>query len=126
MAFQFEFLFLSELRGSDPNKYKRKRIVNDKQASAGYMHSGYSIVTHLDVCDKKCAECMFDVARLKKKGTWGLFHEIGHNLQRAEWTFDGKWWIVKASFKVFSRVKFLTAFMKFLSFNFSIFARAHS
>lgn len=84
------FMVFSKLRGSDPNKYRRERIVNDKQASAGYMHSGYPIVTHMDVCEKKCGECMFDVSKLKTKGSWGLFHEIGHNLQRGEWTFDGE------------------------------------
>jgi hypothetical protein len=53
------------------------------------MHSGYPIVTHLDVCEETCNTCILDLDKMKKIGNWGLFHEIGHNMQRSEWTFDG-------------------------------------
>jgi hypothetical protein len=53
------------------------------------MHSGYPIVTHLDVCEKTCKTCILDLEKMKSVGSWGLFHEIGHNMQRSEWTFDG-------------------------------------
>lgn len=59
------------------------------QPVAGYMHSGYPIVTHLDVCEKTCRECLYDIDNLRKNGSWGLFHEFGHNMQRGEWTFEG-------------------------------------
>lgn len=59
------------------------------QASIGYMHSGYPIVTHLDCCQPTHNECIFDLKKLKPNGNWGLFHELGHNLQRDEWTFEG-------------------------------------
>jgi hypothetical protein len=59
------------------------RFVPDVQISAGYMHAGYPIMTHLDA-----VEDMIDVERLRK-GSWGLFHELGHNHQESEWTFDG-------------------------------------
>jgi hypothetical protein len=82
-----------ELRGTNSNDYRRERVVNDIQPSAGYMHSGYPIVTHLDVCfpkdQSKSDVCIYDVKSLRKHGSWGMYHEIGHNMQRSEWTFDG-------------------------------------
>ena len=66
-----------ECRGTNVKSQRRERIVNDKQPSAGYMHSGYPIVTHLDCCEKTCPECIFDLEKLKKDGNWGLFHELG-------------------------------------------------
>ncbi len=59
------------------------RFVPDVQISAGYMHSGYPIMTHLDAIDD-----MTTLSRLKT-GPWGLLHELGHNHQEGEWTFDG-------------------------------------
>lgn len=60
-----------------------ERIVTDRQISAGYMHSGYPIMTHLDA-----AAFMTDLADLGDHG-WGPYHEIGHNHQSGDWTFDG-------------------------------------
>ncbi len=77
------------LRGTNPKLQRRERVVNDIQPSAGYMHSGYPIVTHLDCCQPEYDECIFDLTKLKKKGCWGMFHELGHNMQRDEWTFSG-------------------------------------
>lgn len=59
------------------------RFVADEQISAGYMHSGYPIMTHLDA-----AETMSHLAPLKQ-GAWGLLHELGHNHQVGDWTFEG-------------------------------------
>ena len=57
------------------------------------MHAGYPIVTHLDVCDPKHTgihdDWVLSNESLLRKGSWGLFHEIGHNMQRASWTFEG-------------------------------------
>lgn len=63
-----------------------ERIAADEQISAGYMHSGYPIMTHLDA-----APGMVNVEELSKgKGvSWGLYHELGHNHQHPEWTFAG-------------------------------------
>ena len=64
-----------------------ERYVADVQISAGYMHAGYPIMTHLDAAPR-----MVDLALLtnpQKGGDWGLFHEIGHNHQEPEWTFEG-------------------------------------
>jgi hypothetical protein len=59
------------------------RFVPDVQISAGYMHSGYPIMTHLDAVPD-----MVSTERLRR-GTWGLLHELGHNHQVSDWTFDG-------------------------------------
>lgn len=60
-----------------------ERYVADVQISAGYMHSGYPIMTHLDA-----AAPMVSVEKLES-GQWGLLHELGHNHQSGDWTFGG-------------------------------------
>ena len=68
-----------------PHDRKRpERIVPDTQISAGYMHSGYPIMTPLD----KSVEHSLSLAEMKQ-GSWGHFHELGHNHQVSDWTFDG-------------------------------------
>ena len=68
-----------------PRERKRpERIVPDVQISAGYMHSGYPVMTWLDRSVDQALSVM-DLAA----GSWGHFHEFGHNHQRPEWTFDG-------------------------------------
>ncbi len=62
----------------------KERFMADQQISAGYMHSGYPIMTWLDVIGH-----VTDAERLYKEGSWGHFHEIGHNHQNGDWTFDG-------------------------------------
>ncbi|MBL8061177.1 MAG: hypothetical protein JNK63_10745 [Chthonomonas sp.] len=62
----------------------KERFVADQQISAGYMHSGYPMMTWLDVAD-----LVVDGERLQKEGSWGHYHEIGHNHQKGDWTFDG-------------------------------------
>ncbi len=61
-----------------------ERIVPDAQISAGYMHSGYPIMTWLD----HSVETSLSAEKLAA-GSWGHFHELGHNHQRPDWTFDG-------------------------------------
>jgi len=69
-----------------PLERKRpERMVADVQISAGYMHSGYPIMTHLDV-----DRAFIDVEALRRgEGIWGFVHELGHNHQEGDWTFDG-------------------------------------
>jgi len=73
----------SEL-GAGPIASRPERIVADIQIGGGYMHSGYPIMTHLDG-----GEIAVDMERLVKQGSWGHFHELGHNSQRGDWTFGG-------------------------------------
>tara|TARA_R110002072_G_scaffold126377_1_gene263199 strand:- start:491 stop:2494 length:2004 start_codon:yes stop_codon:yes gene_type:complete len=76
----------ADLAGIPAARPRPERYVADVQLSAGYMHAGYPIMTHLDA-----AEGMTDLASLSKAGnwTWGLFHELGHNHQVSDWTFEG-------------------------------------
>lgn len=74
------------LAGWKPEDRQRpERFVCDRQISAGYMHSGYPIMAHLDVIATN-----FDLAKLKgtpaKPEGWGHWHELGHNHQDGRWT----------------------------------------
>ncbi|XP_063413157.1 TRPM8 channel-associated factor homolog [Mytilus trossulus] len=40
-----------DLLGKDPSNGRGQWVVTDEQPSIGYMHSGYPIVTHLDMAD---------------------------------------------------------------------------
>jgi hypothetical protein len=68
-----------------PRRRRPERIVADVQISAGYMHSGYPIMIPIDDSIKVA----LDERRLRAEGAWGLFHELGHNHQSDEWTFEG-------------------------------------
>lgn len=65
-------------------RQRSERIVPDTQISAGYMHSGYPIMTWLD----GSVDTSISTAKMKA-GSWGHFHELGHNHQVGDWTFDG-------------------------------------
>lgn len=71
-----------ELAGK-PSRPGPMRIVFDRQISAGYMHSGYPIMCPLN--EAKNAASLDAM----KKGTWGFYHEMGHNHQSGDWTFGG-------------------------------------
>lgn len=69
-----------------PHERKRpERFVFDVQISAGWLHSGYPIMGHLQPTSKE----IVDLRNLKTKGGWGFYHELGHNHQKGEWTFEG-------------------------------------
>ena len=74
----------ADLAGLPHERVAPERYVADVEISAGYMHSGYPIMTHLDAAAR-----MVDLELLSKKGDWGLFHEMGHNHQQPDWTFEG-------------------------------------
>lgn len=75
----------ADLAARPRERARAERMVADQQISAGYMHSGYPIMTHLDA-----AAFMTKLEDLKKgKNAWGLFHELGHNHQESAWTFEG-------------------------------------
>jgi hypothetical protein len=77
----------AELAAMPLDRRRPERYVTDVQISAGYMHSGYPIMTLLDM-----PEVMVDKARMTSNGhggVWGLWHEMGHNHQSSVWTFDG-------------------------------------
>jgi hypothetical protein len=72
--------------GARPLDARPQRFVTDRQISAGYMHSGYPIMTHLDAAAR-----MVDLELLQRAegGEWGVWHELGHNHQQPDWTFGG-------------------------------------
>ncbi len=72
----------ADLAVQSRSRARPERIVPDKQISAGYMHSGYPIMTHLDAIDR-----MLSIEQLQT--AWGLYHELGHNHQHPDWTFNG-------------------------------------
>jgi len=78
------------LLGRSPTAYKQ-RFVADRQIRIGYMHSGYPIMTFLDVAAYQLGG-VSDSSEWRgqyvyKTGAWGHFHELGHNYQSGLWTF---------------------------------------
>ncbi len=69
-----------------PKRNRPERYCVDRQISAGYMHSGYPIMTGDDVARTFC-----DLTLLRgNEGIkcWGFYHEMGHNFQQPEWTWS--------------------------------------
>lgn len=73
----------AELACRPLQRTRPERIVPDLQISVGYMHAGYPIMTLSDQYTK-----LVD-PQVLLKGSWGLFHELGHNHQSPDWTFSG-------------------------------------
>ncbi|XP_046524774.1 TRPM8 channel-associated factor 2-like isoform X2 [Equus quagga] len=59
-----------------------ERIVADVQISAGWMHSGYPIMCHLESVQELISE-----TGMRSRGLWGPIHELGHNQQQHGWEF---------------------------------------
>ncbi|KAM4873816.1 TRPM8 channel-associated factor 2 isoform 3-T4 [Thomomys bottae] len=62
--------------------HRPERIVADVQISAGWMHSGYPVMCHLESVQELLHE-----PSMKSRGLWGAIHELGHNQQCPEWEF---------------------------------------
>lgn len=73
----------AELAQIPKDRERPERIVCDTQISAGYMHSGYPIMTWMDQKTN-----LVDRQHLLN-GNWGFVHELGHNHQEKAWTFNG-------------------------------------
>ncbi|ESO02577.1 hypothetical protein HELRODRAFT_161865 [Helobdella robusta] len=80
-----------DLKGVSIVESRKMWIVTDRQTSSGYMHAGYPIVTHLDVANPNNTNFLLCEQKLKTHtgNYWGIFHEIGHNMQEEDWMFDG-------------------------------------
>ena len=68
---------------SSPRRYP-ERFVVDRQTSNGYMHAGYPLMAHLDQQAN-----LVNAEHLRSECNWGFYHEVGHNHQSPDWTFDG-------------------------------------
>ena len=69
-----------------PERPRPERYSVDRQISAGYMHSGYPIMTGDDV-----AKTFTNLSVLRGTDAikcWGFYHEMGHNFQQPEWTWS--------------------------------------
>ncbi|MEM9367469.1 MAG: M60 family metallopeptidase [Planctomycetota bacterium] len=61
-----------------------ERINIDVQVSHGYLHAGYPIQGV-----PRAAPELVDLRKLRAYGSWGWFHELGHEHQEAASTIDG-------------------------------------
>jgi len=82
--------YYPQLLQEPPRDYE-ERFVTDVQPKVGYMHSGYPIMIRIDVSDFTAGVAFNPVDRtdIYKVGSWGHFHELGHNCQKDAWTFEG-------------------------------------
>lgn len=78
---------VADLAGIPRQRARQERYVTDKQISAGYMHAGYPIMTFLDVAKPMVNEEI--IRKVGHGGVWGFWHEVGHNHQQPDWTFEG-------------------------------------
>ena len=72
------------LGGFDRSTLRAERIVADREISAGYLHSGYPVMGHLDAAPQVAL-----VSGSAADGMWGPFHEFGHNHQWNDWILPG-------------------------------------
>jgi hypothetical protein len=81
LAFWDEVLDLdADLAAIPRARVRPERIAFDRQIGAGYMHSGYPIMAPVTAV----ADAL-DIATVRAAGSWGLFHELGHNHQWTDW-----------------------------------------
>ncbi|MBV8253698.1 MAG: hypothetical protein JO154_13905 [Chitinophaga sp.] len=74
--------------------YRPQRMVIDEHMGGGYMHSGYPImVHHSPSTGMLSANIIVNPEKLlvpsEGGANWGFFHEIGHNMQSSDWSFEG-------------------------------------
>ncbi len=70
----------SDLTGRPHERSYPERMVFDRQISAGFLHSGYPIMGHLET-----VENVIDLENVRAV-PWGPVHELGHNHQQRTWT----------------------------------------
>ncbi|XP_035708338.1 TRPM8 channel-associated factor homolog [Folsomia candida] len=63
-----------------------QRFVFDADIGGGYMHSGFPIMALLGSAGNSVN---LTIMRQNVGDNWGFFHELGHNHQWNEWTFEG-------------------------------------
>ncbi|NCG21123.1 MAG: hypothetical protein GWP91_19095 [Rhodobacterales bacterium] len=74
----------------------RWHIVEDRQISAGWMHSGYPIMA-------------FEAANLhliEEVLSWGPYHELGHNLQQSSWKMADSGEVTNNLFSLYNQAQF--------------------
>ena len=84
MSWWDEVLAAEHALAGYPDWPRVERAVTDRQISAGWMHSGYPFMAHLE-----SAVELTDLPSLQSAGSWGAFHELGHNHQDLAWVLPG-------------------------------------
>ena len=79
----------ADFAGISHHRLRPERYCTDRQISVGYMHNGYPIMTGLDVASDIVSTHVILTNGDGKTRSWGFFHEMGHNHQQSDWTFDG-------------------------------------
>ena len=74
----------ADLAGIPHARPRAERIVGDVQISVGWLHSGYPIMGYMEP-----VSTFTDLSTLSETGSWGIFHELGHNHQWGAWVFQG-------------------------------------
>ena len=77
----------AKLTGIPVKRASPERICADVQLCAGYMHAGYPIMM-----PTSCLRNLLSASTIRAGAVddvWGFFHEMGHNHQNYDWTFDG-------------------------------------
>lgn len=74
------------LAGFSVPRSSPERICSDVQLSGGLLHDGYPIMHYRS---ESGLDDVTDLARIRKGHCWGPLHELGHNHQNRDWTFDG-------------------------------------
>lgn len=64
-----------------------ERLVADVQLCAGYMHAGYPVMLPMSCLRNLLSEPT--IRQGVQDDVWGFFHEMGHNHQNQDWTFNG-------------------------------------
>lgn len=90
---------VADLAAIPRHRLRPERYVTDRQISAGYMHSGYPIMMGLDVAE--AAVSTKTMTSNGHAGVWGFFHEVGHNHQVSDWTFNGTGEVTNNMFAVY-------------------------
>ena len=92
-----------ELGTHGARRHMAERINIDVQVSAGYLHAGYPTQGPVVAAPE-----LVDTTHLQRTGSWGWFHELGHEAQRRPdkswgwnnaYTFDGS---VEATVNIFT------------------------
>ena len=77
----------AQMTGIPCKRSSPERFCIDEQLCAGFMHAGYPLMIPME-----SAHLLVDAKTIregKAENVWGFFHEMGHNHQNYDWTFDG-------------------------------------
>jgi len=74
----------ADLEGNPHERVRPERFAFDRQISVGWMHSGYPLMAFTIAVDS-----LLDLESIQTVGSWGPFHEVGHNHQWLPWVLPG-------------------------------------